>query len=287
MFLLLFFFHENKPNTPGAKCHPLSVSHKVWEEAVLKENTCFGKVYSEEVTGMFCMKCGKVIPDAARFCPYCGSQVFAVPEQQAERTCPGCGHHVAAGLLFCDQCGTKMDQVQQSRPQSWNTVQQQSWNTAQPQPRPQTERMPQQTQEVPQVQKAAEAQYGADANVYMERPRPVTVSWYRGDAKVGVAKATGLLSIYEDRLEYDKKLGSSGAAMFGLVGLAVSSSRAKKDGPVIFYLSDVASVRSSRYMGAFPSMVLRMKNGEEHSFVGTANKKELDKYVEYINSRLT
>ena len=226
---------------------------------------------------MFCMKCGKVIPDAARFCPYCGSQAAGGPEQQAARNCPKCGHKVAAGLLFCDQCGNKMDQ----KPRL------QSWNEAQPKPRPQTERMPQQTQEVPQARKAAETQSGSDVRVDMERPRPVTVSWYRGDVKVGVAKATGLLSVYADRLEYDKKLGSSGAAMFGLVGLAVSSSRAKKDGPVIFYMSDIASARSGRYMGAFPSMVLRMKNGEEHSFVGTANKKELDKYVEYINSRLT
>ena len=152
---------------------------------------------------MFCMKCGKVIPDAARFCPYCGSQAAGGPEQQAARNCPKCGHKVAAGLLFCDQCGNKMDQ----KPRL------QSWNEAQPKPRPQTERMPQQTQEVPQARKAAETQSGSDVRVDMERPRPVTVSWYRGDVKVGVAKATGLLSVYADRLEYDKKLGSNSRAL--------------------------------------------------------------------------
>ena len=34
---------------------------------------------------MFCRKCGKPIPDEARFCPYCGTQVI-IPEEEVKFT---------------------------------------------------------------------------------------------------------------------------------------------------------------------------------------------------------
>ena len=39
---------------------------------------------------MFCRKCGKQIPDEARFCPYCGTQVM-IPEEEVEFTEDGKG----------------------------------------------------------------------------------------------------------------------------------------------------------------------------------------------------
>lgn len=207
---------------------------------------------------MFCIKCGKVMPDGSKFCPFCGEPVFSV-QNHTGRICPGCGNTVDEGLLFCNRCGTKMDAA------------------VQPAPRQQARE-----QLVRTMQNVQEQKKGGSGE-RAERPRPVKVSWYPGNKKLGIAKATGLLNVYQDHLEFYKTMGSSGAAALGLVGIAVSSSKAKKEQAVIFEMSDIARAMESKYMGAFPAMVVEMKNGETHTFAGTMNGTDLRRCIEFIN----
>ncbi len=53
-----------------------------------------------------CSNCGKELPDAAKFCAGCGSQV-AAPEEKAElRFCAKCGVQLLDDAKFCLECGT-------------------------------------------------------------------------------------------------------------------------------------------------------------------------------------
>ena len=52
---------------------------------------------------MFCQKCGKEIPDTAKFCTGCGNPV----EQNQPKTkfCKHCGQEIDAACVVCPKCG--------------------------------------------------------------------------------------------------------------------------------------------------------------------------------------
>ncbi len=53
------------------------------------------------VSGMKkCVKCGKDIPEDAQFCPYCGAPQKSV--------CPNCGKEIPPDVAFCPYCGQKL-----------------------------------------------------------------------------------------------------------------------------------------------------------------------------------
>lgn len=103
---------------------------------------------------------------------------------------------------------------------------------------------------------------------------------------MGVAKATGKIEIYRDRVVLQKQFGSSGAAAFGLLGVAISAASAKKDPTVCFQMEQIADVRESKYSGAFPAMVVTMKNGEKHTFAGTMNARDIHNCVKLIQANI-
>ncbi|MBN1401527.1 MAG: zinc ribbon domain-containing protein [Anaerolineae bacterium] len=49
-----------------------------------------------------CPSCGKLAPESATFCPYCGG---TLPAQNPERFCVDCGASLRAGARFCARCG--------------------------------------------------------------------------------------------------------------------------------------------------------------------------------------
>ena len=244
---------------------------------------------------MFCIRCGRVIPEAARFCPFCGNEVAQAVSPPGERICPECGSTVAEGLMFCNKCGTKLDAAQRHRAQEQMVRTLESIQAQQTQAEPsrmQTETsriQPEPADQFRQQSRPREQAQSAGSGTILEsvnRPRPLKLSRYKGDSKLGVAKATGLLNVFHDHLEFHKTMGSSGASVFGLVGMAVSSSRAKKEPPVVFAMADVAGARNSKYMGAFPAMVLELKNGEQYTFAGPVSGDDLKKCVAYVNQHI-
>ena len=62
-----------------------------------------------------CIKCGKTVQDADKFCPHCGS-----PQQNGspKNSCPTCNHQNPAEASFCEKCGAALKQNREERQQS-------------------------------------------------------------------------------------------------------------------------------------------------------------------------
>ncbi len=52
---------------------------------------------------MFCVKCGNLLSDDAKFCNQCGAKIATM-----ETFCINCGSKLEAGSSFCTECGTKI-----------------------------------------------------------------------------------------------------------------------------------------------------------------------------------
>lgn len=51
-----------------------------------------------------CHSCGKTIYEDAKFCRYCGAQT---QEKKQQRVCLNCGSPLKEGALFCKKCGAR------------------------------------------------------------------------------------------------------------------------------------------------------------------------------------
>ncbi len=91
-------------------------------------------------------------------------------------------------------------------------------------------------------------------------------SYYEGQPTLGVSKATGNLRLYDDRVEYEKTLGSAAGNMFGLAGMAVGRKSAKKDPIINYYYNDIANVKVGKYGGIYNTLVIIVKTGRSFSF---------------------
>ena len=95
------------------------------------------------------------------------------------------------------------------------------------------------------------------------------------------------MKIYDDRLEFHKKMGNSAASMFGAVGMLAAAKQAKKDGAVdVYRYRDMQSAREGRYGGLYHTIVLVMKDGQTHSFAGTLNSGKIQEAVVQIARNL-
>ncbi|WP_300457955.1 SPFH domain-containing protein [Desulfobacula sp.] len=56
-----------------------------------------------------CPDCGKVIPQDAGFCPFCGHQILILEK------CAACGKNLSLNAVFCPQCGTKVKKKESTR----------------------------------------------------------------------------------------------------------------------------------------------------------------------------
>lgn len=201
---------------------------------------------------MFCQFCGKQLPDAAKFCPFCGNKLAGA--EPAKPVCPTCGTQLQPGQLFCHECGTKTGTA------SGPTPTPDPIPAAGPTPEPAPGPIP----TPPPAPDPAPAPHKSGSGQLLHTMK--MASLYAGEPKVGLAKATGTLNIYDDRLEFHKKLGSSAGAMFGLVGMGVARSQAKKDPVETYPLSQVAQCRLGKYGGVYNTLVAVMKDGTVVSF---------------------
>ena len=96
-----------------------------------------------------------------------------------------------------------------------------------------------------------------------------SISYFTGKPAVGIAKAQGVLKIYDDRLVFNKILGNAIGNSFGVVGMLIARSKTLKEGKTNTYMySDIRTVSPARYMGTMPMVTIEMSNGELHSFTG-------------------
>ncbi len=200
---------------------------------------------------MFCNHCGKPVADDARFCPYCGQSIEAVPEEIVF-VCPQCGKEFDPECVYCDQCGYKLVEKVLHGAQNPHEI----------------------AEELPR----------AAGLRLMELNM---MSKYRGEPKVGIAMSTGKLILYSDALEFEKLFGNAAGAAFGIAGMAVAQSAAKKEGKVeTLPYRDIQTVYKGKYMGAMPSIVVRCRDGQVFSYTGTVSNTEIDRAIGIIQKYL-
>lgn len=114
-----------------------------------------------------------------------------------------------------------------------------------------------------------------------------SMSMYRGEPTVGIAKATGELRIYDDHLEYLKKFGNAAAGMFGAVGMIAAASKVKKEDPVeYFWYSTLSEVHEGRYGGVFHTLVVTDHSQQTVSFAGMAGARDIQDAIALIRRYL-
>ena len=202
---------------------------------------------------MKCQYCGNEMSEGAKFCSLCGKKVIEAEPAPARRFCPSCGREGKPDMLFCEYCGARLTDKARQAPA--------------PGPRPELKPRP-----------LSSGRFLMEAGM---------MSYYSGEPTVGIAKATGTLKIFDDRVEFHKKMGSSAGAMFGAVGMIIAANKMKQEGDLdIYRYRDVASVREGRYGGIYHTIVLVMKNGQVHSFAGTLNSGKIQEAVVQISRHL-
>ena len=202
---------------------------------------------------MKCQYCGNEMSEGAKFCSLCGKKVIEAEPAPARRFCPSCGQEAEPGMLFCEYCGARLTDKARPAPA--------------PGPRPELKPRP-----------SSSGRFLMEAGM---------MSHYSGEPTVGIAKATGTLKIFDDRVEFHKKMGSSAGAMFGAVGMIIAANKMKQEGDLdIYRYRDVASVREGRYGGIYHTIVLVMKNGQVHSFAGSLNSGKIQEAVVQISRHL-
>lgn len=105
-------------------------------------------------------------------------------------------------------------------------------------------------------------------------------SKYEGEPTVGIAKATGDFIIYDDRVEFRRRMGNSAGALLGPAGMIVA---AKKAPPVETYkMDEIECIRVGKYLGVMPTLVIQLKDQRVFSFCGLANGNVIRKAAELI-----
>ena len=115
------------------------------------------------------------------------------------------------------------------------------------------------------------------------------ISWYTGEKKLGIAQATGTMTIMEDRLEFRRRFGNS-AALLTPYTAVYSAAKANKQPKDILWMRDIVDAKVGKYGTNLPSLILLMKNGDKHTFVAPivsqAWKETMEDALDLIHMKL-
>ncbi len=161
--------------------------------------------------------------------------------------CINCGAQLPDGSKFCCQCGTALPVIGQAAPQPAQPVYQQP--------------VQQPVYQQP-VQPMSQRMMGNGA--FLMDLGDMTM--YEGEPKMGIYRAAGKMTLYDNRLEYKKTAGDGRVSIISYAGQFVANAKAKKEPPVVYYLQDLAEVRVGKYMGMYTTLVLQFLDGQVLSF---------------------
>lgn len=187
------------------------------------------------------------------FCNKCGTQInegekFCTQcgeRVPEEKVCPVCNNKLADGVVFCGNCGTKVGN------ETFNPDNRRRVDNNRP--------------------------------VYPTNQSYKMISFYHGEPTVGIAKATGTLTVNPDHLEFKKQLGNALGGQFGLVGMAVAAKKATQNGKFdVFAYQDIQDAYVGRYAGIMPAVVIMMNDGQVYSFNGSFTKESASRIVNTI-----
>lgn len=171
--------------------------------------------------------------------------------------CTKCGQDLAEGAKFCSNCGTRVEKQQDHT----------FCTTCGARLEPSARFCPSCGVKVERITAETPADVTAPE-------KPVTVlkmvSLYEGTPTVGIAKATGTLSVYHDRIEFVKQLGNALGGAFGLAGLAAAKSKTKDDPIDIYPVSQISRLYVGKYCGVYNTLVLTLRDGFTVSFCPAA-----------------
>ena len=110
------------------------------------------------------------------------------------------------------------------------------------------------------------------------------VSYYVGEPKIGIAKSSGTLTVWDDRLVFDKVFGSA-LGNISLAGMLIARKKElEKEKTIVFTYPEIKQVRESRYMGFQPMLTVDLNTGETHSFAGLFNPADTCRLIEKLMS---
>lgn len=247
---------------------------------------------------MFCTKCGTKIYDGDKFCTQCGTPAIW------EDLCPNCQNKLPEGAIYCGQCGTKVKNDPQPAPDPVVSPAAQPVQpivqapTPEPQfqpspiqpvqpfvqaPTPEPQFQPSPLQPVqPQYQPSPAPSYASPISAQPQKYS--MISKYIGEPSVGIAKATGPLLVYPDRLEYTKSMGNA-LGNLSLVTMVAASHAAQKDGKVeVYYYANIKNAYVGKYMGITPTLVIVLNDGQVLTFTGTFTNQSASSIVNTIMS---
>lgn len=212
---------------------------------------------------MVCTNCGKKTEDGMRFCGYCGS-----PMRQ-KRVCPSCGCEIKEDMAYCGYCGTRAvygqaDNMNAGRPAAAYVSR-------------------------PGTYTGSNINYTPSGNRSYQGGgafKAMDVTWFVGKKRMGFSEASGEMKTYFDRLELKKKYGSTKATFFGgYAALALTACKVKNEAPVVFPMNQIMNVREGQYgFGIAKTMVLEMKNGEVHQFLG--KEKDIQECIALVRANI-
>lgn len=194
---------------------------------------------------MNCIKCGQPLTEGAKFCSACGARV---EQQQNNAFCSTCGTKLEPSARFCPICGVMVGPTGQTTGQTVGQT---------------TEQATEQTAEQMMNNSMITASGRLISSFKM-------FSMYEGTPTVGLAKASGPLSVYDDRIEFKKHLGNALGGAFGLVGMSVAKNKVKNDPVEIYPLSQIAQLRVGKYGGIYNTLVMVLRDGTTLSFCPAA-----------------
>lgn len=192
---------------------------------------------------MFCENCGKQMSETAKFCSYCGKPVRAA-EKAVGKMCPSCGWKGEADRVYCEECGTLLVETESPAGKKSDNV------------------------KVVLKENIKSSGFHNSAGQLLKTVN--LMSYYEGEPTLGMAKATGTLHVYDDHVEFIKKLGNAAGAVFGAVGMALASKKVKSDPVDRYDYKDIFEVRIGKYAGVYNTLVLVMNSGTVSSFVPAA-----------------
>lgn len=162
--------------------------------------------------------------------------------------CINCGAQLPEGSRFCNQCGAQLPAAGQAAPVQQPVYQQ----PVQPVYQQPVYQQPMYQQPMRQLTGAMVMEIG-------------DMTMYEGEPKMGIYRAMGKMTLFDDRIEYKKTAGDGRASIISAAGQIWANQKVKKQAPVVYYLQDIAEVRTGKYM-MFTTLVLQFVDGTVLSF---------------------
>lgn len=182
---------------------------------------------------MICSNCGQNLPDNSKFCMSCGATVAAQQAVDMRNAFHSTVRPVR--LKLCAGCNaqTAGDEVYCRR---CGSLLQERWLTGK------------------------------------ELMKVSGVNFYEKYWVLANANASGMLTVYEDRVFFEKKLGNSVGMAFGLIGVAIAQKKIKEDPTDEYFMRDIAHAQQGDAIIKGSLLTITLKNGESFSFVFPKDK---------------